>query len=264
MMVLMVTMAGRSLRSCQSTFQTLRSVQPHASPGALTQPPHSHQTHAGRPDSTISKKRSLPFKDPSTPANRALQPRPSATLASLNGEQGAAMQPSAGDGPAEPPRKKRGRPSKAEMEARAQAAAARGEVYPPVKTPRTPKSATKPTPRRSIGGQEDLADFSGGVIPMDVVTPQSGPGASGAGSVGKKRRGRPTKAEAIAKRFLLERAAAAQAANENHVMDPQDDGLDDEVTVATLMEGTQDEVDDADEHDVHMAASLEIESSATL
>ncbi|KAI9776668.1 MAG: hypothetical protein M1816_005159 [Peltula sp. TS41687] len=264
---------GRSLRSCQTVFHTLQTLHPRTSPGQLLQSPFTHPTQTGFAGATGSRKRgAATFKEPSTSATRALQPRP-ATFGSLNGEQTAIMQASPGEGGAvEPPRKKRGRPSRAEMEARQQAAAAaaaRGDVYPPAKSPRTPKTA-KAAERRSLGGNLDMTGFSPSLMPtatMVVATPSVSLGGPPglAGSTGKRRRGRPTKAETEAKRALLEAAAAAHAAqNQDNQMDARHDTLDDDSAVARLMQTAAEEADEADEADVQMAGSLGVQSSATL
>jgi hypothetical protein len=56
----------------------------------------------------------------------------------------------------EPARKKRGRPTNAEMARKAEEAAARGEVYPPPKRPRAEKGE-KASPRPSLGAEGNQA-----------------------------------------------------------------------------------------------------------
>lgn len=96
--------------------------------------------------STKLKKRPASFVsgDPSIPVNPALQPRGSA-FATIND---LSVSPGAPAGTGEPPRKKRGRPSKEEHQRRAAEAAERGEPYPPprkTKTPRQSADGTAPT-----------------------------------------------------------------------------------------------------------------------
>lgn len=255
---------GRSLRSCQNAFQALKMVPPRMSSGSVLQSPFSHPAaHAAGVALTSSRKRGQSFRDPTTPGNRALQPRPSG-IASLNGELAGAAQASPGDGAVEPPRKKRGRPSRAELEARAQAAAeaaARGEVYPPAKSPRTPKPP-KSAERGSAGGAAEMSEFGTGLVPATTMPSSAHAGTSAAaGSTGKKRRGRPTKAEAQAKRVILEAAVAAHQAQS---MDPEHETLEDDSAVAGLMEQGAEEIEEGDEPEVTMTGSMDVQSSATL
>ena len=91
-------------------------------------------------------KRPLSIAEPSAVTERTIQPRPSA-FAPVNGQE----QPASGRSE-ERPRKKRGRPSKAEHELRVAEAAARGEVYPPPKKAKTPRQSTE-----GLGGVEGAA-----------------------------------------------------------------------------------------------------------
>lgn len=197
---------GRSVRSCQSAYQALLSSAPHVSHGNPRVDPSSTRT------------RYSAGGDQPASASRALQPRPRPF--SLNGEQGVLFPGSPGDEPGQPPKKKRGRPSRADIEARdaanaanaaaAAAAAARAVPYHSAQSPQMPQMA-KMVGRQSIGGEEDQRDYSSGIAPGVVMPTSAGP-AGGPGSpatIGKKRRGRPTKAESDAKRLLLEGAAAA-------------------------------------------------------
>jgi hypothetical protein len=133
--------------------------------------------------------------------------------------------------PNQPPRKKRGRPTKAETEAKRAAAALKGEVYPPPKQPKTPRS--------SISGGRVIATDAVGepnanvAAPLAVMTPLTGymntPGSVGGGmdapgSSGKRRRGRPTKAEAAAKRALIESANVTGGGGEGGTKNDDDDG----------------------------------------
>ena len=140
----------------------------------------------------------MPSKEASTPAGRTLQPRPP-TFASVNGQTVSPYQSSPTDEALQPARKKRGRPSKADVEARTAAAAAKGELYQPLKVPKlaqaTP-SRDEPAPARP----SSVAIMNASASPvLETADPGSG----------KKRRGRPTKEEAQAKRLLLEAAAVA-------------------------------------------------------
>lgn len=159
------------------------------------------------------RKRPLPAaNDQSTPGGRALQPRPPA-FSSINGQQTSSpyQASSPADDPNQPAKKKRGRPSKAEMELRAAAAAAKGEPYPPPKPVKAAQGIQLPgkmysAPAAGVTGTTGAGEMTspGG--------PASSPGEPGSA---KKRRGRPTKEEAHAKRLLLEAAAVAASGEDS-------------------------------------------------
>ena len=200
---------GRSVRSCQNTFQTLVAGGSQSSPTAPIPTAFAPAVQPSMTAAGIGRKRALPGNDTTTSATRTLQPRPT-VFGALNGDQAAAMHASSGHDLAQPPKKKRGRPSRAEMEARAAAAALRGELYPPAKSPRTPKPA-RPADRRSLAGHEDLSSLTAGL--STVASTAAAPSMPAApGSTGKRRRGRPTKEEAENKRMLREAGIAAEAA----------------------------------------------------
>lgn len=92
-----------------------------------------------------------------------------------------------------PPKKKRGRPSKAEQEIRAAKAAERGEVYPPPKKVKTPR-----------------ASMEGGAPVAIMTTPPTGEAPSpGMSSTDKKKRGRPGKVQPEDSKLSLEATAHA-------------------------------------------------------
>ncbi|KAH7009312.1 hypothetical protein B0J12DRAFT_587282 [Macrophomina phaseolina] len=163
---------GRSLRQSQIAFQDLitkfSAPDPRgpstASAGPVQyhrahQPHLQHQQHQppySQPPVEIPRKRPL-APDVSTPTGRLLQPRPpnaypaDAAAASSMLHQGAAgptyiMSPTMGaEGTS---KKRRGRPTKAEAQARAAEAAARGEPYPPPKTGKRAMMMTAPIGER--------------------------------------------------------------------------------------------------------------------
>lgn len=93
-------------------------------------------------------------------------------------------------------KKKRGRPTKAEAQARADAAAARGEVYPPPRKNRP--SITSLEPPSSSEAQRPGATPPGSApaAPMRAMTPQQGPMEKGSdSSSGKRKRNKPTPLE---------------------------------------------------------------------
>lgn len=93
----------------------------------------------------------------------------------------------------EPPKKKRGRPSKAEQEIRAAQAAERGEIYPPPKKVKTPRS--------SMAG--------GAPIAVMTSTPTTEAPSPGMISTEKRKRGRPGKTQPEASKLSLEATAHA-------------------------------------------------------
>lgn len=111
-----------------------------------------------------------------------------------------------------------------------------------------------------------MSGFSPGLMPSTAMvnTPAAQVGGQTAvvGSTGKRRRGRPTKAETEAKRALLEAAHAAHT--QDNQMDPSHETLEDDSAVARLMQTAAEEVDDVDEQDVQMTGSIGVHSSATL
>ncbi|WEW56475.1 hypothetical protein PRK78_001919 [Emydomyces testavorans] len=146
---------GRSLHSCQAAFYRMEHESAHPPyrqnfPG----PPASGQTSPG------GRKRPLPplVGDKSTSAPRAIQPKPTAPGEAFQTPPGrAALQiprlPSAGRG--EPPRK-RGRPSKAEIQRRTLIAQARGEQYPAPKRQIAKKGFAAASPT-TVSGVESLS-----------------------------------------------------------------------------------------------------------
>ena len=103
----------------------------------------AHIQTTGSPGSR-KKKRPVPGGEAPVTAERSIQPRPATEFVTVNTPDDLSMR----HGLAQPAverqerqGKKRGRPSKADQEARAAEAAARGEVYPPPKKIKTPRSS---------------------------------------------------------------------------------------------------------------------------
>lgn len=94
----------------------------------------------------------------------------------------------------EPPKKKRGRPSKAEQEIRAARAAERGEIYPPPKKVKTP--------RPSMEGR-------GAPVAVMATPPTTEAPSPAVISTEKRKRGRPAKAQPEASKLSLEATAHA-------------------------------------------------------
>ncbi|KAL9612748.1 MAG: hypothetical protein Q9167_002687 [Letrouitia subvulpina] len=104
-------------------------------------------TQHGPPPQTIPSaqpsKRPAPASEVPTLQNREIQPRAQG-FATVNEPMETTAYPSSLADPGEHPRKKRGRPSKAEAGIRAAEYAARGEPYPLPRKPKTPKSSDTP------------------------------------------------------------------------------------------------------------------------
>ena len=141
-----------------------------------------------QPGPLVPQKRPLPPGEPSAPVARTLQPRPSGRGPS-NGDGNPLSQPSPGDTTGEPARKKRGRPSKAELNRRRAAAEARGEIYQPPKR-RPPKKQDLPT--ETIGGGGGAASLdppsSGGRDPETSTNAFVGLESGGSSGQGKRQK----------------------------------------------------------------------------
>lgn len=179
---------GRSVRSCQMAYGDLSTT--FSTPDYRQRPPLP--VPIAYPGSDMSKKRPLQ-PDTTTPIGRLLQPRPPNSYPGefVSGPAYPAMSP-VGE-PAN--KKKRGRPTKAEAQAKADAAAARGEAYPPPRKARTSMTATEPP----LGEARILGDTPPGptpVAPMSSTTPQMSQMERGSeSSSGKKKRSKPTPLE---------------------------------------------------------------------
>ncbi|KAF2491534.1 hypothetical protein BU16DRAFT_121081 [Lophium mytilinum] len=175
---------GRSLRSCQQAFDNLAPSYPGAD--YRQRPPLPAPVVGSYPGPEVPKKRPLQ-PETSTPIGRLLQPRPPH---SYPGEytSGPTYVMSPVTEPAN--KKKRGRPTKAEAQARADAAAARGEVYPPPRKQRTSLPSVEPSPLPS-------GRMTPGPAPMAsmVTTPQVPHMEVEESSSGKRKRQKPSPLE---------------------------------------------------------------------
>lgn len=178
---------GRSLRSCQMAYNDLAAQY---SATDYRRPPLPAPIVYPGPD--MPKKR--PHQpESSTPIGRLLQPRPPHAYSGefISGPAYPAMSP-VGE-PAN--KKKRGRPTKAEAQQRAQEAAARGEVYPPPRKARQSLTASE----ASQGDTHLHAQTPPGSVPpasTGAITPQhTQPEQSQESSSGKKKRAKPTPLE---------------------------------------------------------------------
>ena len=178
------------MRSCQMAYDnisTTYSATDYRRP--LQQPAPTYY-----PGPEVPKKRPLQHEGPTAPIGRLLQPRPPHTFPDqfLSGPAYSAAMSPVGE-PAN--KKKRGRPTKAEAQQRAQEAAARGEVYPPPRRSR-PSVSSIEQPQGEMGPQMQTPPGATGPPPAGAVTPQQThtelPQES---SSGKKKRGKPTPLE---------------------------------------------------------------------
>ncbi|OAL55235.1 hypothetical protein IQ07DRAFT_160216 [Pyrenochaeta sp. DS3sAY3a] len=180
---------GRSIRSCQMAFDNIA--------GQYSGPDYRRPqlpVPIMYPGPDASKKR--PHQpESSTPIGRLLQPRPPHSYPGEFIPAGPAY--SSAMSPAGEPanKKKRGRPTKAEAQQRAQEAAARGEVYPPPRRGRT--SITAPSEPSPLGAEARPHERTPPQpIPAQLgpaMTPQQqiGPEERSESSSGKRRRTRP-------------------------------------------------------------------------
>ena len=149
------------------------------------------------------KKRPAPTSaDIPAPTARAIQPRPS-FIASINGQNDPMMHNIAAERGGEPPKKKRGRPSKVDLEQRTAEAEARGQIYP------SPKTSAHKAPKESrIDTSFPAQDVAATGMPMAMmVSPTEGVGDSTSST--PKKRGRPPKSLMDTNKLEFEGTAAA-------------------------------------------------------
>ncbi|KAJ8118799.1 hypothetical protein OPT61_g298 [Boeremia exigua] len=184
---------GRSLNSCQRAYAEIAAS--NSGPSYGRPPPQNPGMYSG---SELARKRPLPQE--AVPLGRLLQPRPPPHP--YAGEYIAAGGPtyattnSASNEPAN--KKKRGRPTKAEAQQRAQEAAARGEPYPPPRRGRQSITAHSETSHSGPSPEQRLQahtppPMTTHTLPTNTTTPQQQihTEQSSESSSGKKRRARP-------------------------------------------------------------------------
>ncbi|CAG8956737.1 hypothetical protein HYFRA_00012281 [Hymenoscyphus fraxineus] len=169
----MVLPEGRSLQSCVDAFHSIQSSQ-RSSYHSLPPPTISHTgKRKSGPDSVDhfmtdpAPKRRQSGPDTIMSTTRDILPKPT----SANGSPLHAFSPGPGPGPASAVPKKRGRPSKADVELRQQEAIARGDILQTSAAPGTrtltPKPPFKPTMRDEPRGLTVLAPMTGPGPPID-------------------------------------------------------------------------------------------------
>jgi hypothetical protein len=178
------------MRSCQMAYNDISAT--HSATDYRRPPQQPAPPYYTGPE--LPKKRPLQPETAPPPIGRLLQPRPPHTFPDqfLSGPAYSSAMSPVGE-PAN--KKKRGRPTKAEAQQRAQEAAARGEVYPPPRKSRPSVSSTD-QPSGEMGPQMQTPPGAAGPPPAGVMTPQQThaelPQDS---SSGKKKRSKPTPLE---------------------------------------------------------------------
>lgn len=213
--------------------------------------------------SSNPRKRSAPSSaDSPATAARAIQPRPS-FIASINGQNDPMMHNIAAERGGEPPKKKRGRPSKADLERRKSEAEARGQPFPSPNT--TPHKAP-------IAGRIDTSapaqDSTASAAPMaTMVSPTEG--VEDSTSSTPKKRGRPPRSFMDAKKLEVEATATATGGSGEGIASDQeviretqqsDFAAPESLVVALPERATHSEGD----RDIHMKEAEVHESSGTL
>ena len=170
MKLTMCVQSGRSVSACQKAFEHLLNNPTTTFPLVL-RPPVNAETRV----TPKQRKRQYPSGEGPMAVDRIIQPRIS-DFSSVNEPFNPPLASTAAV-PGEPPKKKRGRPSKAEYEIRLAEYAARGEPLPPPRKPKTPKrSAERPAPTANMFTPTAGAAVEGGTL--STPTPQEA-GAAG-------------------------------------------------------------------------------------
>lgn len=161
-------LAGRSINSCLGVWQNLQASAQARLRGPV-QPAFAFEQSS--PQNAPTPKRRRPASGENIAVDRTIQAQQPINFPPINAPGYPGTDPGASASILEgPPKKKRGRPSKAEYEAKVAEAAARGEEYQP-----PPKR--KKTPRTSLEGAPNAYMVTPGMT--DV-------GAVGEGSTSKK------------------------------------------------------------------------------
>jgi hypothetical protein len=192
-----MSIAGRSLRSSQAAYDNMFAS--FAGPDYRRPPMLASAQPMMYPGPEASRKR--PYQETAPPTGRLLQPRPPQTYPGEYIQAGGPAYASSSSmmSVGEPAnKKKRGRPTKAEAQQRAQEAAARGEVYPPPRRGRV--SITAPPEPSPLGSesqpqeqeqtpphQQPVATPGSAMTPQHQMQPEPGSESSS----GKRRRTKP-------------------------------------------------------------------------
>ena len=152
---------GRSLNSSKLAFDDMNRTVFYQLPAPTSYTQQAPQTQL--PPAAIPRKRQLAGSEVQTPSFTAIQPKPPglspAPYTPVPAEQAGSFRPSPGDSAGEPVKKRRGRPSNAQIEQEKAAAAAEGrEWHPrPPRPPRKKKSnTTGESPPRSTASSQQI------------------------------------------------------------------------------------------------------------
>jgi hypothetical protein len=144
-------LAGRSLNSSKLAFDEMNRQIPYYP----LHGPSSYSQHVQPPQlgpTSIPRKRQLPGAETLTPSFAAIQPKPPGLSPTpytpIPPESTGSVRPSPGDSAGEPAKKRRGRPSNAQIEQEKAAAAAEGREWQP-RPPRAPRKKKSKTTRES-------------------------------------------------------------------------------------------------------------------
>lgn len=180
-----ILLTGRSVSSCILVWQHLQATA-QARFTAPVQPMVAFEQPSPHNASKPKKRRPASGENIPSAVDRMIQPQQPFNFSSVNTPSDPTTDPGAtASVSGRPPKKKRGRPSKAEHEAKVAEAAARGEEY-------QPPSKRKKTSRPSQQGAPNA-----GMVMTDV-------GAAGEGSTGKKKAQKPKAASEVASSLASE------------------------------------------------------------
>lgn len=148
--------SGRSLNSSKLAFDEMHR-QPAFYPLHAPSPYSHHATRTQIPPTTLARKRQLPGSELLTSSFPAIQPKPpglsSTPYTPAPAGSPGSFRPSPGDSAGEPAKKRRGRPSNAQIEREKAAAAAEGREWQP-RPPRPPRKKKSKFGRDSPGRAE--------------------------------------------------------------------------------------------------------------
>lgn len=190
------------MSACQKAFEHLLSRSSTGFPGSYR--PTEHPEPKAPPPKP--KKRGYASGEGTMAVDRIIQPRIS-EFSAVNESFSSPHPPPAPPVPTgEPPKKKRGRPSKAEYEIRLAEYAARGESYPAPRKSKTPRQSTESYAPTAVMFPPASAESGEGRAPQTPTRVEFG--ERGTASPGR-RRVRPSKTEIGTRNIPLDTSALA-------------------------------------------------------
>lgn len=187
------------MSACQKAYNHLLGLT-HPSTGYPV--PYRPTNYAEQKPLMVKPKKRPYGSDGSMAVDRIIQPRTS-EFSAVNENYQSPLHPAAPNPGGEPPKKKRGRPSKAEYEVRVAEYAARGEPYP---APRKSKASRHSTENQSLFTPTKIESIDS--RPMSTLAMME---ASEPGSPSGKRRPRPNK---LSRNFSLDTSSLTQLPGE--------------------------------------------------